>query len=371
MKRLALILSMVAFGAAAAKAQDTSGVVSTGSYSASGEEGWLGMGISCSQCSLYSWSRSAGRATTVYSGASRRWSFREPPSVFSVEVNGPADKAGLRTGDTLVSVDGYPLTSLEGGQRFAGIQPGQTVRLRYRRDGREAEARVAAGSRPRSAEYAYQDSLRALARAQARRQAELERNLERAHEAQARAMEQSQAALERQREYMERAQEQLLQIEGRLNDSTRTEAVERTRAMIDSAVARWQVAESLYAQIPTPVALAPAAPMGQMAPAAPLARLAPAAPLAPMPPLTYREHRAFGPLRYTGQLGDVVIEARSPWAATATEVSDSEVVVTSRDLSVRIAIHPRQPTPRAAPAPKPAPAPRPARPPKPEHEEIE
>jgi len=95
------------------------------------------------------------------------------------------------------------------------------------------------------------------------------------------------------------------------------------------------------------------------------------APMAPMAPLTYREHRAFGPLRYSGQLGDVVIEARSPFAATATEVSDSEVVVTSRDLSVRIAIRPRAtPTPRAAPAPKAAPTPRPARTPKPAREEI-
>jgi len=371
-KRLAVVIGLVTFAVAPLPAQDTSSV-STGSYSASGEEGWLGMGISCSHCSLQSYSRSSGGRYNYVSARSRRWTFQEPPIVFSVEDNGPADKAGLRTGDTLVSIDGYPLTSLEGGQRFAGIQPGQTVTLRYRRDGRDTDARVTAGSRPRSAEYAYEDSLRTLARLQARQQAELERSLERAHEAQARAMEQSQAALERQREYMQRAMEQLQEIEGRFSDSTRAEAVQRTRAMLDSAVSRWRVAESLYAQIPTPppVALAPAAPLAPMAPAAPLARLAPAAPLAPMAPLNYAEHRAFGPLRYSAQLGDVVIEARSPWAATATEVSDSEVVVTSRDLSVRIAIRPRSATPRAAPAPKPAPAPRPARTPKPEHEEIE
>jgi hypothetical protein len=99
--------------------------------------------------------------------------------------------------------------------------------------------------------------------------------------------------------------------------------------------------------------------------------VAPMMPYAPVAPLTYAQHRAFGALRYTGQLGDVVIEARSPWAATATEVSDSEVVVTSRDLSVRIAIRPRAlPTPRPTPAPKPAPTPRP-RPPKPERQQIE
>jgi hypothetical protein len=79
-------------------------------------------------------------------------------------------------------------------------------------------------------------------------------------------------------------------------------------------------------------------------------------------PLSYREQRVFGPLRYSGQIGDVVIEVRSPYAPATVE-SDSEVVVTSRDLSVRIAVRPKQPTPAAAP--KPTPSPRPARTPKP------
>lgn len=373
MKCLALVISLVTFGVASARAQDTSTTVSTGSYSASGEEGWLGMGISCSQCTLYDWSRAASRGFTVSSGISRRWTFREAPVVFTVEANGPADRAGLRSGDTLVSIDNHPLTSSEGGERFANVQPRQTVTLHYRRDGHEAEARVTAGARPRSAEFAYQDSLRALARAQARQHEQLEREMGRAREAQQRAMEQSQQALERQREYMERAMRQLQQIDGRYPDSTRQAAVRRTQEMLDSAVARWRVAESLYAQVPAPVAQVP-----PVWPTPPVAAVAPTPPAvawalpAPVAPLTYREHRAFGPLRFTGQLGDVVIEARSPYAAIATAESDSEVVVTSRDLSVRIAIRPRQPapTPRAAPAPKAVPQPRPARTPKPEREPI-
>jgi hypothetical protein len=84
--------------------------------------------------------------------------------------------------------------------------------------------------------------------------------------------------------------------------------------------------------------------------------------VAPMAPLSYAEHRAFGPLRYSGRLGDAVIEARSPWAVTTTEVTDSEVVVTSRDLSVRIAIRPVAPAPAVAPTPRPRAA-KPARPP--------
>ena len=132
MKHVAMVIGMLALAAGPAMAQqDTARVTSSGSYSASGEEGWLGMGISCSSCSLQNWSRSYGRATTgVSSGNFRRsWSFAQPPVVYSVEDNGPADRAGLRSGDTLVSVDGYPLTSAEGGRRFANIQPGQAVTL--------------------------------------------------------------------------------------------------------------------------------------------------------------------------------------------------------------------------------------------------
>ena len=375
MKRLVMVISVLTLVACAPALaqQDTSGVTSSASYSASAQEGWLGMGISCSQCTLQSYYRSSGgRGFTYSSGGNRRWTFREPPVVFSVEANGPADKAGLHTGDTLVSIDGYPLTSVEGGERFASVQPQQTVQLRYRRDGRESDARLTAGARPRSAEFAMQDSIRALARAQAQQRAQMERAMERARAAQVRAMEQSQEALERQREYMQRAMEQLQQVEGRLSDSTRQEAVERTRAMLDSAVTRWRIAESLYAQIPTPTPVAsawPTPPVAAVAPGAPVAPLAPGAvwtPMAPVAPLSYREHRAFGPLRYSGQIGDVVIEARSPFAATATEISDSEVVVTSRDLSVRVAVRPRPtPAPRAEAAPKPAPSARPSRTPRP------
>jgi hypothetical protein len=378
-KSLAMVMVLASLGATAARGQqDTTRTSSSAAFSAGGEEGWLGMGISCSRCSLQSSRISAryrsGRPVAVSSGGAARWTFSEPPVVFSVEPDGPADRAGLMTGDTLVSIDGHPLTSAQGGERFAGIQPGQAVTLRYRRDGQESEARVTAGARARSAEFAMQDSLRTLARLQARQQAQLQREMELVRAAQQRAMERSQSALERQREYMERAMEQLQSAEGQFSDSTRQAAVQRTRMMLDSAVARWRVAESLYAQVP----VAPVAPVGPVAPVMPtpptaaLAPVAPMMPYAPVAPLNYAEHRAFGALRYTGQLGDVVIEARSPWSATATEVSDSEVVVTSRDLSVRIAIRPRRPTPtpHAAPAPKSAPAPRPTRTPKPQQEEI-
>ena len=373
-----MALGMLALGAVSAAAQqDTARVASSGSFSASAQEGWLGMGISCSRCTLQSYSSSSAAGGLVVSaGRYPRWTFQEPPVVFSVDANGPADRAGLRSGDTLVSIDGYQLTSREGGVRFARIQPGQAVTLRYRRDGQESEARVTAGARARSAEFAMQDSLRTLARLQARQQAQLQREMELARAAQQRALEQSQEALERQREIMERAMEQLQRAQGQLPDSFQRAAVLRTQQMLESAVARARAAESLYAQVPAPPPVAAAAPVAPALPTPPAPAPAPVAPMmgyAPVAPLNYAEHRAFGALRYAGQLGDVVIEARSPWAATATEVSDSEVVVTSRDMSVRIAIRPRRPTPtpRAARTPKPAPQPRPAQAPKPQRERIE
>lgn len=340
MKRCLIVICLLALGAAPAVAQrDSSRAARASSYSINSDEGWLGMGISCSRCSL---SRS-GR----YGG---RWTFSELPSVFSVDANGPADRAGLRTGDTLVSINGLVLVSREGGEAFGRVRPGQEVTIRFRRDGREADARLVAGTRPyQASERAMQDRLRELARVQAQQAAVAQK-----------WQQQSQRAMERQQEYMQRAIEQMRRAEEQLSDSTRLEAVRRSLVMMDSAAARWRAAESLYAQAPPLPAAAPEAPMPPMAGIPSMPAMPAAAPAAPM---SYREHREFGPLRYSGRLGDAVIEARSPSAVTTTEVTDSEVVVTSRDLSVRIAIRPvaplkRAPTPRAA---RPA---RPAQPPK-------
>jgi hypothetical protein len=334
--RFIVVLGTFIIGAGQLRAQADSGrTVRTRSYSFASQEGWLGMGLSCSRCSYQRSGTSGGR-----------WTFSEAPSVFSVDANGPADRAGLRGGDTLVSIDGLVLVSREGGEAFGRVRPGQEVTIRFRRDGRETDARLVAGTRPyQAAEAAMADRLREIARAQARQSEQRQR-----------WMEQSQRGLERQREYMQRAIEQMRRAEEQLSDSTRLEAVQRSLTMLDSAAARWRAAESLYAQAPPVAAAAPVAPVAPLAPVAPVAAAAAIAPAAP--PRTYAEHREFGPLRYSGRLGDAVIEARSPTAVTTTEVTDSEVVVTSRDLSVRIAIRPRVVLPkRAIPA-------QPARPPR-------
>ena len=57
------------------------------------------------------------------------------------------------------------------------------------------------------------------------------------------------------------------------------------------------------------------------------------------PALAPGEFGRFGNLRYSGRLRDIVnIEARGPGGVNVNEVGDSLVVVTSGDLSVRVAL---------------------------------
>ena len=99
--------------------------------------GRLGFSLECSQCAIYS---RKGEDSPYL------WDFKSNPTVGRVEVGGPAAKAGLRGGDVLVSVDGVALTTAEGGERFAAIEPGDTVVLRYRRNAAEADAVLVAAA---------------------------------------------------------------------------------------------------------------------------------------------------------------------------------------------------------------------------------
>lgn len=339
MKRCVIAVTVLAVMAAAASAQqDSAGEAARRAIRGRpGGPGWLGMGVQCSRCSIECTKRVACR-----------WIFSEAPGVFSVDADGPADRAGIRTGDTLVSIDGKGLTTAQGGEAFGMVRPGQVLTLRYRRDGRESEARLVAGGRPvEPPDAALAESLRVLAQAQAQRAAQTQRR-----------MAQTRRAMEQQHEAMQRVLEQMQQARKQLSDSTRAADLQRIQALLDSAATRWRATDSALVSVRS--AVPSLAPMPAVAPRV-AASAMPAMPS--VAPMTYAEHREFGPLRYSGRLGNAVIEARSAYAVTTTEVSDSEVVVTSRDLSVRIAIRPRAaPAPRPARAPKPAPAPRPARP---------
>ncbi len=81
-------------------------------------------------------------------GGDRTWSFSLEPTVTGIGRHSPAYGV-LRPGDALVAVDGMLITTPEGGRRYASIEPGEKVRIRFRRDGRVQEATLqAVGSCP-------------------------------------------------------------------------------------------------------------------------------------------------------------------------------------------------------------------------------
>ena len=57
-----------------------------------------------------------------------------PPRVTSVVVDGPADRAGIASGDTLLSIDGLPVTSPEGREALLSLEAGVTVALEVGRN---------------------------------------------------------------------------------------------------------------------------------------------------------------------------------------------------------------------------------------------
>jgi len=75
------------------------------------------------------------------------WDFSSPPTVESVEPGSPADRAGIREGDRITHIDGFAITSAEGGKRFGGVKPGQAVGFLLLRDARAHSVSVTAGDR--------------------------------------------------------------------------------------------------------------------------------------------------------------------------------------------------------------------------------
>ena len=88
---------------------------------------WLGFGIVCSECTL---------RYPQGDAANGRWEFSTPPVVAEVTPSGPAARAGLLVGDTITAIDGTPITSAEGGRRFAQVRAGHGVSFTWRRAGR-------------------------------------------------------------------------------------------------------------------------------------------------------------------------------------------------------------------------------------------
>jgi serine protease Do len=69
--------------------------------------------------------------------------------VNSAQPGTPAAKAGLRSGDVILSVDGSPIADArELTRRIGALRPGASVELTYLRDGREQRAKLELGSLP-------------------------------------------------------------------------------------------------------------------------------------------------------------------------------------------------------------------------------
>ncbi|MGE0225754.1 MAG: trypsin-like peptidase domain-containing protein [Acetobacteraceae bacterium] len=69
--------------------------------------------------------------------------------IASIERSGPAGRAGVRTGDVVVAINGERIDSARGLIRaIAGVTPGNTARVTVRRQGRDIEIPVTVGRRP-------------------------------------------------------------------------------------------------------------------------------------------------------------------------------------------------------------------------------
>jgi membrane-associated protease RseP (regulator of RpoE activity) len=112
-----------------------------------GLAGYLGFGFQCSDCSFHIDEEVGEDGIPV---REVRVNFSEPLVLQGVAEGGPAARAGIRSGDELVAVDGADITSDAGGERFAAIEPGDTVRLTIRREGSNRAVTVVATERPRA-----------------------------------------------------------------------------------------------------------------------------------------------------------------------------------------------------------------------------
>jgi regulator of sigma E protease len=69
-----------------------------------------------------------------------------PPVLGTLEADGPAARAGLLPGDTIVSVNGEPVHDFAGFVRMVHAHPDETIAVRYLRGGQEAGTRIAVAS---------------------------------------------------------------------------------------------------------------------------------------------------------------------------------------------------------------------------------
>jgi S1-C subfamily serine protease len=95
------------------------------------DRGWFGIELSCAMCGL----------VLQTSGLS----FGSYPEVVQVTAESPAERAGLKPGDLLISADDLSLKSLEGTNVFRLVKPNQKVVLQVVREGEVLKVVIVAG----------------------------------------------------------------------------------------------------------------------------------------------------------------------------------------------------------------------------------
>jgi C-terminal processing protease CtpA/Prc len=121
---------------------DSLGMLASPEYLDRAPRGWIGFGLS-------------------FSGSIRRnngdipadWVFFELPSIKSIQPGSPADRAGLKAGDTLLEIDGERLDGPEGSERFSRMKPGQTIKWKIRREDETFTVETTADKRPKGNQY--------------------------------------------------------------------------------------------------------------------------------------------------------------------------------------------------------------------------
>lgn len=242
----------------------------------------FGMGLTCSNCSM-GFSERDKTAFMIFS---------KPPEVYSIERNGPADRAGIRRGDVITRVNGYSVDSDEGGKAFAMAKPGQIVKFTVIR-GNDSKVFAVKAAQSQTPRPALAQSTRSLERA--RDQLD---EMQRVQDEQVKRL----YELQRTRDSMTTRV-----FEQQRRELLRQEQEDKRRMVQLAAEMERASREMTSAACTLPPPLAPAA--------------TPSA-------------RASRTLRYSGDLGDAEIEVRGA-PASVTETKD-EIVITTSGSVIRI-----------------------------------
>jgi hypothetical protein len=242
--------------------------------------GWFGFGIRCN-CEVQ----------TSQEEEPPVWMFREPPEIFSVEDDSPADRAGLRRGDELTEIDGVALTSEEGGRRFGAIKPGDTVTFTYRRGEQTREVTMTARDRPAPTAALAEEVARA----------------ERSRQREATTRQQLIAELEQQRQRQADITRELVEQAARAGD-TRAAEVEALMLQLEQQRREQRQLQRELQEL--------------------VLRQQPA----PQP-----NYDIANQLRYAGTVGNVEIEVRGGSSVIATVIEEGkELLIITRDARIRI-----------------------------------